>query len=106
MLQTKSFCEDYGRSCLSSTASGESTRPPGGNDLRSGGGALVVSEGPDEEGGEGAGQQVPLTPAPPGRTNSVTGLRVQPVGDDVMGSYWSQLTINVTLVNQPQCKAY
>ncbi len=49
-----------------------------------------MSEGPDEEGGQGAGQQVPLTPAPPRRTNSVAGLRVQPVGDDVIGS-WSNI---------------
>ncbi len=53
---------------------------------------LVVSEGPDEEGGQGAGQQVPLTPAPPGRTNSVAGLSVQPVGDDVIGS-WSKIQL-------------
>ncbi len=52
---------------LLGAASGESTRPPGSNDLWPRGGALglvVVGQGPAEESGQGPGQQVPLSATP------------------------------------------
>ena len=64
----------------------ESTRPPGRDHGCAGGGAVWAGEGPVEEGRQGAGQEVPLPPAPPGATSGVTHLSVLAVRDYVMYS--------------------